>query len=276
MQLISQAGVSVNRRIGSAPSVAGGTAPSENRPAFRVEWARTAQDVREAQRLRYQVFVGEMGAALQADEQSVNGHDIDFFDDFCEHLLVRADGGTQDGEVIATCRILSPAGAMRAGRRYTDLEFDLAPIEDLLAHTLEMGRVCVHRNWRNGLLVMALWREIGRRMSLEELGTLIGCCSVTLDANGAVARRLWHDLQHDHLAPPHRRVTASHPLNVGSCETGPAAPVPALLKGYLRCGGKLLGPPAIDRLFNTADFPMYMCLSDLPARYRTRIFGTSL
>ena len=34
---------------------------------------------------------------------------------------------------------------------------------------------------------------------------------------------------------------------------------PALIKGYLRCGAKLLGAPAWDSDFNSAD---------LPARYR--------
>ncbi|WP_448174362.1 GNAT family N-acetyltransferase [Rhizobacter fulvus] len=52
---------------------------------------------------------------------------------------------------MATCRILSPAGALRAGHRYTNLEFDLTPIEDLLPHSLEMGRVCIHREWRVGI-----------------------------------------------------------------------------------------------------------------------------
>lgn len=275
MQLISPARANGSGQVSPIPSIADGVGSSEKRLAFRVEWASTVQDVREAQRLRYQVFVDEMGAVLQAEERSLSGHDVDSLDDFCEHLIARADGGLHDGEVIATCRVLSPLGALRAGHRYTDLEFDLAPIDDLLSHSLEMGRVCVHREWRNGLLVMGLWREIGRRMSLEQLDTLMGCCSVTLEPDGAVARRLWHDLQHDHLAPPHRRVVARHPLDIGSCEPGSPAPVPALFNAYLRCGGKLLGPPAIDRLFNTADFPMYMCLSDLPTRYRTRIFGLS-
>jgi putative hemolysin len=186
MQLISPACATGSRQTGQTPPIVEAPPSLEKRPAFRVEWASTAQDVREAQRLRYQVFVGEMGAVLQAQERSVSGHDIDPLDDFCEHLLVRADGGAHEGEVIATCRVLSPAGALRAGHRYTNLEFDLAPIEDLLPHTLEMGRVCVHREWRNGLLVMALWREIGLRMSFEQLDTLIGCCSVALEAEGAM------------------------------------------------------------------------------------------
>jgi putative hemolysin len=245
-------------------------------PSFRVEWARTLEEIREAQRLRFEVFVGEMGAVLQVPERSPPDHDIDALDGFCDHLLVRADSGPHEGQVVATCRVLTPTGARRAGHRYTDLEFDLAPIRDLLPQALEMGRVCVHRDWRNGLLVMALWRELGRRMSHERLETLIGCCSVSLEGDGHAARHLWHGLKHDHLAPPHRRVTARHALPLSPLDPGAPGepvPVPTLFKGYLRCGGRLLGPPAIDRLFHTADFPMMMSLADLPLRYRKRIFG---
>ena len=146
---------------------------------FRVEWARTSEGIAEAQRLRFRVFVGEMGARLRVPANAPAGHDVDRFDSFCEHLLVRADGGARHGEVIATCRVLTPAGARRAGRTYTAQEFDLAPISGLLPHALEMGRVCVHPAWRNGLVVMALWRALGGQMVAHGLDTLIGCCRRT-------------------------------------------------------------------------------------------------
>jgi putative hemolysin len=92
------------------------------RPAvgkISVSWARHQDEVREAQRLRYQVFAGEMGARLST---SVPGHDVDLFDDYCEHLLVR-DAATQ--EVMGTYRVLTPVQAKRVGSTYSDTEFDL-------------------------------------------------------------------------------------------------------------------------------------------------------
>lgn len=44
--------------------------------------------------------------------------------------------------------------------------------------------------------------------------------------------------------------------------------VPALIKGYLRRGARVLGPPAWDPAFGTADLPLLMRFADLPARYR--------
>ena len=49
---------------------------------------------------------------------------------------------------------------------------------------------------------------------------------------------------------------------------------PALIQGYLRAGAKVLGAPAWDSDFNTADLPIMMRMQDLPSRYR-RLFGRS-
>ncbi|CAM5794476.1 GNAT family N-acetyltransferase [Rhizobacter fulvus] len=109
MQLNSPAGATGSRQPGPT-SPADVLDSSEKRPTFRVEWARTARDVREAQRLRYQVFVGEMGAVLQAQKRSVRGHDIDPLDDFCEHLLVRADGARSREKSLPHVAFFLPQG----------------------------------------------------------------------------------------------------------------------------------------------------------------------
>ena len=72
---------------------------------IRVSWARHLDEVRQAQRLRYQVFADEMGARLSGP---LAGHDIDLFDDYCEHLLVR---DSDSNAVIGTYRVLTPAQA---------------------------------------------------------------------------------------------------------------------------------------------------------------------
>ena len=96
-----------------------------------VSWARHQDEVRAAQRLRYEVFAGEMGARLTTP---VAGHDIDLFDDFCEHLLVRDDAS---GQVIGTYRVLTPAQARRVGSTYSDIEFDLTRLRDQLGRRLK-------------------------------------------------------------------------------------------------------------------------------------------
>ena len=56
------------------------------RPAFQIEWASTSSEIKEAQRLRYKVFAEEMGANLS---KNAEGLDIDEFDAYCDHLLIR-------------------------------------------------------------------------------------------------------------------------------------------------------------------------------------------
>ena len=198
-------------------------AASAAAPSFQVEWARSDDDVAEAQRLRFRVVAGEMGACLQARADVLGARDIDRFDAQCDHLLVRASGGGQHGKVVATCRVPTSEGAHRAPE------------------------------------------------------TLFGCSSISVRDGGSAATQLWYRLKRTHLVPAEWQVRPWKALALAGGDAGQDAngqtPVPALMKGYLRCGGKLLGPPAMDAAFNAADFPMLMQLGDLPARDGKRIFG---
>jgi putative hemolysin len=84
------------------------------RPSLAVGFARSQSDILDAQRLRYRVFAGEMGANLPSRTPGVD-HDI--YDPYCEHLVVR---DTQSGEVVGTYRILAgkcPPGRLLLGKR---------------------------------------------------------------------------------------------------------------------------------------------------------------
>ena len=255
---------SLHRRDVAAPAAPGGG-------GIQVTWARHLDEVREAQRLRFAIFSGEMGARL---DTPLAGHDIDLFDDFCEHLLVR-DASTR--EVIGTYRVLTPAQARRAGSFYSDTEFDLWRLRDLRERMVELGRSCVHPDHRQGGVILALWGALAEFMHRNALDTMIGCASIPMLHNGVVsgdvAASVWQQLQRTHLVPVVRRVTPRLPLPVERLDTTLAVEPPALIKGYLRLGAKVLGAPAWDPDFNTADLPMMMRIADLPARYRKHFLG---
>ncbi len=234
-----------------------------------VSWARHEDDVREAQALRYQVFVEEMGARLAPPQGTPAGLDVDTFDAFCEHLLVRvqeADG--QTGAVIGTYRVLTPAAAKRAGGLYSDTEFDLTRLRDQRNRMVELGRSCVHADHRSGGAIMALWGALAEFMQRNQLDTMIGCASVSMRDGGHFAASLWKKLEQSHLAPIDRQVRPRLPLPVEELRHDLSVEAPPLIKGYLRCGAKVLGAPAWDPDFNTADLPLMMRLDELPARYR--------
>lgn len=240
--------------------------PRRIQGALQVSWAQHQDEVREAQRLRYAVFATEMGARLP---QTVPGHDIDLFDDYCEHLLVRDSASHQ---VIGTYRVLTPAQAKRAGSTYSDTEFDLTRLRGIRQRMVELGRSCVHPEHRHGGVIMALWGALFEFMDRNQLDTMIGCASIPMLHNGLVtgdaAASIWHQLRQTHLAEIQYHVRPRLPLPVEELDHGLAMDPPALIKGYLRLGAKVLGAPAWDPDFNTADLPMMMRIADLPVRYR--------
>ena len=246
--------------------------PPPKATGISVSWARHQDDVRAAQRLRYEVFAGEMGARLST---ALPGHDIDLFDNFCEHLLVR---DAASGQVIGTYRVLTPVQAKRVGSTYSDTEFDLTRLRGIRERMVELGRSCVHRDHRQGGVILALWSALAEFMARNRLDTMIGCASVPMLHNGMVcgdaAASIWRQLQSSHLAPIEYQVRPRLPLPLDRLDSTLVVEPPALIKGYLRLGAKVLGPPAWDPDFNSADLPMLMRLTDLPSRYRKHFLGT--
>ena len=244
---------------------------AQARSGIAVSWATSSDEVRASQRLRFNVFSSEMGARL---DTTLPGHDVDLFDDYCEHLLVR-DLGTD--EVVGTYRVLTPAQARRVGSTYSDTEFDLVGLHSFRDHMVELGRSCVHPAYRNGGVIMSLWGALGEFMVRNKFETVMGCASIPMLhhglVSGDVAASIWEKLRQTHLAPVECHVRPKMPLPIEQLDSSLEVEIPALIKGYLRTGAKVLGPPAWDPEFNTADLPMIMHIKGLPERYRKHFLG---
>ncbi|MGA0612291.1 GNAT family N-acetyltransferase [Caldimonas sp. KR1-144] len=241
-----------------------------------VAWARDEAEVREAQQLRYQVFAEEMGARLSPPAGTPPGLDVDVFDPYCEHLLVRVlDGDEGNRPVIGTYRVMTPAAARRVGGLYSETEFDLTRLRPLRATMVELGRSCVHADHRQGGVILALWGALAEFMQRNGLETMVGCASVSMRDGGHVAASLWEQLRQTHLAPIEWQVRPRLALPVDDLRRDLQVEPPPLIKGYLRCGAKLLGAPAWDPDFNTADLPLLMRVADLPERYRRHFLAAA-
>ncbi|MBB1163023.1 GNAT family N-acetyltransferase [Aquariibacter albus] len=248
-------------------------ASSAGRTRLVVAWARDEAEVREAQRLRHQVFVDEMGARLSPPQGTPAGLDVDLFDAYCEHLLVRAVQDDDSAPVIGTYRVLTPDAARRVGGLYSETEFDLVRLRSLRPTMVELGRSCVHPDHRHGGAILALWGALAEFMHRNQLDTMVGCASISMRDGGHLAASLWEQLRHTHLAPIEWRVRPRLPLPVAELRSDLAVDAPPLIKGYLRCGARVLGAPAWDPDFNTADLPLLMRIEDLPAKYRRHFLG---
>ncbi|MBI1395715.1 MAG: GNAT family N-acetyltransferase [Betaproteobacteria bacterium] len=223
--------------------------------------ARTDGEIREAQKLRWQIFAEELGARLSTPEPGV---DCDMYDSFCEHLVVRDE---DSGAVVGTYRILSGEQARRLGGFYSDEEFDLTRLQYLRDRMVEVGRSCVHPGYRNGTIIALLWSGIAQYMTTHGYEYLIGCASISMADGGHGAASIYNRLRHNSLSPIEYRAFPRCPLPLERLNGGLATPVPPLIKGYTRCGAYVCGEPAWDPDFNTADLLMLMPLSRLDSRY---------
>ncbi len=226
-----------------------------------VAFAQTEGEVREAQRLRYQVFAKELGARLNTREAGI---DHDLFDPYCDHLLVR-DNETL--EVVGTYRILNPVQAQKVGAYYSEGEFDLTRLTHLRDRMVEVGRSCVHPAYRNGATIALLWSGLGQYMRQYGWDYLIGCASISMADGGHTAASIYRRLSMEHMSPIEWRVFPRYPLPLEALDSTLNAPVPPLVKGYMRLGSYVCGEPAWDPDFNTADLLVMLPLSLINKRY---------
>src|SRR3981189_3361540 len=149
-----------------------------------------------------------MGANLNSLKP---GLDIDYFDEFCDHLVVRDDNS---GEIVGTYRMLPPERAAQSGRLYSDSEFDLSAIAGLRGSLVETGRSCVHPDHRSGAVVGLVWAGIARYMLLSGHSSLAGCSWLALSVGGAAVAGVWDVVRAKHFAPPEYQVTPHRPWDV--------------------------------------------------------------
>jgi putative hemolysin len=246
-------------------STSRGTHAQQGIRGYSVHIATGGAQVRAAQALRYRVFAGELGARLHSPEP---GLDIDPYDADCDHLLIQAE---PTGEVVGTYRMLPP------GRRrtiYSDSEFDLRGLAPMRSSMVETGRSCVDAGHRTGAVINLMWAGIARYMHLHGHRWLVGCASVPLDDGGATASGVWEVTRRRHLAPPAWRVTPHRPWPTETpALTGARITMPPLLRGYLRLGAWVCGPPAHDPDFRVADFLVLLGLDRVDPRYLRHFLG---
>lgn len=221
---------------------------------------RDPEIITAAQRLRYQIFALEMGASLPEN----GGLDIDRYDAFCEHLVVR---DRENGLIAGTYRLITEQAAQAAGGWYSASEFDIGNIEHLMPQAVELGRACVHRDYRSGSTISLLWLGLSRFMQTRKLQYMVGCASVGMEDGGHQAASLFRILEQKHYAPPEYRVFPKIPLPLDKLRQDLAVEAPALLKGYLRAGVWICSEPYWDKDFNTADMMVIMPMSRVNPRY---------
>ncbi len=227
-----------------------------------VELASQEAEVREAQALRYRVFSEELGARLKL---GAAGLDVDQFDAHCQHLLVRE---ARTGQVVGCTRLLTDDGARRCGRFYSEEEFDLGGIPSLRGRLLEVGRTCIAPQYRQGSAIAVLWSGLAGFICLHGIDYLFGCASIPLGENDVQAAAMMNRIRRLLMSEETVRVTPRQPLRTTLAPDDVLdAPLPALLKAYIRLGAKACGEPCRDSDFGVADVLMLLDVNNLSPTY---------
>ncbi len=237
--------------------------------SLTVGFATSSLEIQAAKRLRYEVFAREMGARLHTQYPDL---DHDRFDDHCYHLLVRESVTDQ---VIGYTRILTNQGADQAGGFYSQTEFDLTEILALPGCFAEIGRTCIHADYRNGATITTLWTGLAAFIAKFKIDYLIGCASIPLGVGGNEARAIFADLSQRYMAAETLRTRPLIPLPRHDTVALGEYHLPPLLKAYLRLGAKICGEPYLDMDFNVADLFIIVSTHDLTRRYARHFLGQS-
>jgi len=246
---------------------------------FEVRLTRSPDDIAAAQRLRFRVFYEEM-AAEPSPEMARLGLDFDQFDTQCDHLMVFDRSRTPGEHVVGTYRLLRREIAEQHGGFYSASEYDLQPMLDFAGPTgglLELGRSCVHRDYRTNATIQLLWRGISTYISDHGISFMFGCASFPgIDPQQhALALSYLHA---HHLPPQEWRVRALpgrfEPMNLlPPDQINPRTALhalPPLIKAYLRLGAYIGDGAVVDRQFGTTDVFILLPVERIAPKYQNR------
>lgn len=241
-----------------------------------IRLASSKAEVDEAQRLRYRVFYGEMGANPAPDVKAAQ-RDFDHFDSTCDHLIVIDQSLPQDPRVVGTYRFMRQIHARKAGGYYSAGEYDVTPLNVNGGAVMELGRSCVDPAFRNRYTMQLLWRGIAEYVRAYNIDLMFGCASFAGTDADALAQPLSY-LHHNHLAPEPLRAKAL-PQRFSTMALLPKdaidrkqalALMPPLIKGYLRLGAYVGEGAVVDHQFNTTDVCIIVKTDQMTKRYARR------
>lgn len=236
--------------------------------------ADTEDEIEQAQRLRFKVFYEEMGA-VPTGEMGADGREIEFYDAYCDHLLVVDNSLPQGQQIVGTYRILRQEVADKHGIKfYTENEFDLGKLRAAGGKIMEVSRSCVLESHRSKMAINLLWKGIAAYVFSYKVDYLIGTPSL----NGTDMKDHFQTLaylRNFHLADEDIRPRVLEefytPLPVVDKDSMDVKrafmALPPLLKGYLRIGASIGDGAFIDHQFNCIDVAIIMKIANVTDRY---------
>jgi putative hemolysin len=223
---------------------------------FILKTADAYEELLESFKLRHEVFFQELQGKINT------GIDLDKFDAYFDHLVI-IEKNTNN--VIGTYRLnLSEF----SNYSYTAQEFDLDEIFKIQGPHLELGRACIHKEFRNGIIISLLWRGIVAYMNQSGARVLFGCSSIKVNNPKDTALIYKYLLEQRHISESNFTSPTSsyqmpffdiwisyylcNKLTELQCKEAESL-IPPLVKSYLKLGAKIASIPAYDKEFDCID-----------------------
>lgn len=248
------------------------TALSSRRPRLEASFITRIEDIRQAQRMRYEIFCDEYQVTLPT-HLNWNGQpvDADEMDEVCLHLVVR---DTATGTLAGYTRVLTSEQAERFGHYYSSHEFNIDRIINRPGRFLEVGRTCIHPQHRNGATIAVLWSFLAKYMQENDYQYLFGCASISLDDGGANFANVMQVIRDQFMADDAYRVEPLKPMAAISLDSNVKGIFPPLLKAYTRMGARICGEACWDPDFNVADVFVLLDVNNVANRYARHFLKT--
>jgi putative hemolysin len=240
---------------------------------FLIKFAENNEEIEAAMRLRYEVFNIEQGKGLESAE--LEQIDRDEFDEHCLHLIIVEKNTSR---IVGTYRVHLGIIAKKELGFYSASEYNIDGIDDIVDEVLEVGRSCVHPDYRNGSVIALLWYGIGEILTRSGLRYILGCVSLeTVDPT--IGWALYEYFKARDKICKHLKATPLKGFELPAPDEGKLKEylddqksvllknIPPLFKGYLRLGVDICGKPVLDSEFGTIDFLILLDYNNLPEKY---------
>lgn len=218
---------------------------------YILKLAKTKEELEKVYKLRYEELL------LSYNKANVNeeGIFIDKYDPLCDHLICY---DRVNDEVAGTYRLVLQKHIESIGSFVTEEEYDITKLKQ--ENLLELGRAVVKEEYRNGAVIMLLWKGLIRYAMLHDVKYMFGTGSFhglnPYDYDHALTY-----IYYNHLSPEEIRVSAKtdakSSLNLVPMEELDAKKakqqLPALIKGYIKIGATFGDEAFLDYSFNSLD-----------------------
>ena len=244
---------------------------------FTIKIAETNFEIKKAQSLRYKIFFKEKKIKKKSFKFLLQ-RDYDFYDKISDHLIIIDNNREIRDNVIGTYRLLRGNCAKLYRGFYTEQEFDISNLKKNFSSKdiLELGRSCVHPQYRSGIILKLLWQGISNYIKMYKIKILMGCASFH-GTNPSKFKDEFSLLYESYRLPEDYDVKSlqsneiSFNKNINQSIT--LNKLPPLIKGYLRAGGMVSENFYIDTEFETIDYCVIMLTEKIVSRYQNKFLN---